>query len=104
MASMSNCETIANYIASKLGTSIKTKAAGSDKSAAWCNGTLANNLTYQVLHTDAGTTNGIKTNAAYNVTIADSNITAQTSMPGTWSTSVVSSRATNAYNGSQNPS
>ena len=32
MASMSNCESIANSLASKLKTSIKTKTAGTDLS------------------------------------------------------------------------
>lgn len=103
MASMADCENIAQNIATKLGTSIKTKASGTDTGMAWCNGTFANNLTYQVLNNDAGTTNGIKTDAAYNVTIRSSNtqLSVQTSTPGSWSTSTISTRAANAWNGAQ---
>lgn len=102
MASMNTCETIATTIATKLGTSIKTKSAGSETTMAWCNGTYTNDLTYQVLNSDAGTTNGIKTPAAYNVTIANNTqLSVQTSTPGSWSTSTVSTRAANAWTGAQ---
>lgn len=100
---MNNCENIANQIASRLGTNIKAKAADSNKSAAWCNGTYANNLTYRILENDAGTVNGIKITAAYNVTISneskDSPVSVTLSAPSNWSNDNVAGRAANAWNG-----
>lgn len=98
---MNNCENIANQIASKLKATIKTKSAGEDTGMAWCNGTLTNNLTYQVLNSDAANNNGIKTDAAYNVTISNTNITVQLSTPASYAVSNVSGRAANAWNGAQ---
>lgn len=98
---MNNCENIANQIASKLKTTIKTKSAGEDTDMAWCNGTLANNTTYQVLNSDAANTNGIKTDAAYNVTISDTNITVQLSTPANYAANNVAGRTANAWNGAQ---
>lgn len=101
MASMNNCENIANQIASKLKTTIKTKSAGEPTGMAWCNGTLANNLTYRVLNSDASNTNGIKTDASYDVTISNNNITVQLSTPASYTANNVAGRAANAWNGAQ---
>lgn len=98
MASMSNCESIANTLASKLGTSIKTKSAGTDTSAgmAYCSGTLNNNTSYSVLDIDE--------DRRCNVEVSDKNITATINVPTTWSNSSIANRAANAYNGARNSS
>ena len=101
---MSNCENIANQIASKLKTTIKTKSAGEDTGMAWCNGTLTNNLTYQVLNSDAANNNGISAPAAYNVTISNNNLSVQLSTPASYAANNVAGRAANAWNGAQSAS
>ena len=96
MASMSNCEAIANTLASKLGTSIKTKTAGTDTGMAYCSGTLDNNLNYSILDIDEG--------KRCNVEISSSSVTATINVPSGWSNTSIANRAANAYNGANNAS
>lgn len=96
MASMSNCESIANSIASKLGTSIKTKTAGTDTGMAYCSGTLDNNLNYSILDIDDG--------KRCNVEISSSSVTSTINVPSSWSNYSIANRAANAYNGANNAS
>ena len=93
MASMSNCEQIADVIASKLSTSIKTKTAGTDKGMAYCSGTLNNNLNYSILDIDEG--------KRCNVEISSNSVTSTINVPSSWSNTSTAARAANAYNGAQ---
>lgn len=96
MASMSNCESIANTLASKLGTKIKTKTAGTDKGMAYCSGTLDNKLSYSILDIDEG--------KRCNVEISSSIVTSTINVPSSWSNSNIGNRAANSYNGAQSSS
>lgn len=94
MASMSNCESIANSLASKLGTSIKTKTAGTDKGMAYCSGSLNNNLSFSILDIDE--------DKRCNVEVSSSAVTATINVPSTYSNGLIANRAGNAYNGANN--
>ncbi len=94
MASMSNCESIANTIASKLGSGIKTKTAGTDTGMAYCSGTLNNKVSFSILDIDEG--------RRCNVEISDTNVTSTINVPSSWSNSVIANRAANSYTGAGN--
>lgn len=94
MASMSNCEQIADNLASKLRTSIKTKTAGTDKGMAYCSGTFNNGRSFSILDIDEG--------KRCNVEISDSSVTATINVPSSYSNSYIANRAGNAYNGANN--
>lgn len=98
MASMATCEQIAAALASKLGTSIKTKSAGEDKKEgmAYCSGTLNNNLNYSVLDINEG--------KRCNVEISSSSVTATINVPSSYSNTYIANRAGNAYNGANSNS
>lgn len=98
MASMFNCETIANNIASNLSTKIKTKTAGSDtkEGMAYCSGTLENNLNFSILDIDEG--------KRCNVEISSNSVTSTINVPSSWSNTSTAARAANAYNGAQSSS
>lgn len=96
MASMSNCESIANSLASKLGTSIKTKTAGTDTGMAYCSGTFTNKLNYSVLDIDE--------DKRCNVEVSSSSVTSTINVPTSYSNTYIANRAGNAYNGANNNS
>lgn len=91
MASMSNCEQIADNLASKLQTSVKTKTAGTDKGMAWCSGTFYNGRSFSILDIDEG--------KRCNVEVSDNSVTATINVPSSYSNSYIAKRAGNAYNG-----
>ncbi|MDK8242146.1 hypothetical protein [Corynebacterium coyleae] len=96
MASMSNCESIANSLASKLKTSIKTKTAGTDKGMAYCSGTFTNNRSFSILDIDE--------DKRCNVEVSDNSVTATINVPSSYSNSYIANRAGNAYNGANSNS
>jgi hypothetical protein len=94
MASMSNCEQIANDLGSKLQTSVKTKTAGTDKGMAYCSGTFHNGRSFSILDIDEG--------KRCNVEVSDNSVTATINVPSSYSNSYIAKRAGNAYNGANN--